>query len=224
MPSWSEVLVLLPYFSETAAVAGLVVTSTLIVLLYDWRLSMLVLLLQYIFANMLLIHFIPAEIALFKFVVGALTCTILFMGVRRTAAEAVPSRHVRWKGGVRVWAHHDVLSVGFSFRLLTVVLIGLIAYTLVQKVPMSGIPAYLNFAVYWLGLTGLLIMMLSVRPWKVGLGLLTFLTAFELYYVTIERGLVVTALIGVFHLVIALSLTYLIITRSAPLNEGLTGG
>lgn len=223
MPSWSEVLILLPYFSETTAVVSLVVTSTLIVLLYDWRLSILVLLLQYLFVNMLLIHFIPAEIALFKFIVGAMICTILFTGVRRTEAEIATPRHVRWKGRVRVWAHHDVFSVGLPFRLLTAVLIGLIAYTLLQKIPMRGVPAHLNFAIYWLGLTGLLIMMLSVRPWKVGLGLLTFITAFELYYVTIERGLVVTALMGVFHLVIALSLAYLIIMRAVSLNGGLAG-
>lgn len=223
MPSWSEVLVLLPFFSETTAVVGLVVTSTLIVLLYDWRFSILVLLLQYIFANVLLIHFIPAEIALFKFIVGAMICTVLFMSVRHAEAAIAVPRHIRWKGRVRVWAHHDVFSVGLPFRLLTAVLIGLITYTLLGKIPLKGVPLHLNFAVYWLGLIGLFIMMLSARPWKVGLGLLTFMTAFELYYVTLERGLVVTALMGVVHLVIALSLAYLIIMRAVSLSGGLAG-
>jgi hypothetical protein len=60
--------------------------------------------------------------------------------------------------------------------------------------------------------------MLTGRPLKTGLGLLTFMTGFELYYVTIERGLVITGLLGVLHLMVALSLAYLILFQTAP-NE-----
>jgi len=225
MPSWPEILVLLPFLSETTAVVGLVGTSALIVLLYDWRLSVLVLLVQYILANVLLIHFIPAEMALFKFIVGAMICTVLFMSIRRAEKEAVAPRRTRWKRGVRVWAHHEVFSVGLPFRFLTVLLIGLVAYTLLETIPLEGIPPHLNFAVYWLALMGFLVMILSSRPWKVGLGLLTFLTAFELYYVTMEQGLVVTALLGVFLMTVVLSLAYLIIMRAelAKTREGPAG-
>lgn len=220
MPSWSQVLVILPFLSETTAVVGLTGTSALLVLLYDWRLSLLILLLQYILANVLLIHFIPAEIALFKFIIGAMVCTVLFLSVRRAEAEATAPRSTRWKGGVRVWAHHEVFSVGLPFRLLTVVLLGLVVHTLLQRSPLQGVPPHLNFAIYWLGLVGLLIMMLSARPWKVGLGLLTFLTAFELYYVTLERGLFVTAMLGVLQMTIVLSLGYLIMMRAESLRKG----
>jgi len=219
MPSWSEVLVILPFFSETSAVVGLIVTSTLIVLLGDWRLSIILLLIQYVFANVLLIHFVPAEVALFKFIVGAMVCLILFLSMRRTARESVPSWHIRWKGGVRVWTQRDVFGVGFPFRLLTVVLAGLITYAFLQRFALNSVSLPLNFAIYWLGLIGLLIMTLSGRPLKVGLGLLTFLTAFELYYVTIERGLVVTGLMGVLHLMVALALAYLIVIRTGPVSE-----
>ena len=219
MPSWSEVLVLLPFFSETSAVMGLVVTSTLIVLLRDWRLSIILLLIQYIFANVLLIHFIPAEVALFKFIVGAMICPILFLSMSRVERESVTTRHIRWKGGVRVWTQRGVFGVGFPFRLLTVVLVGLITYALLQRFALNGVSLPLNLAIYWLGLMGLLIMTLTGRPLKVGLGLLTFLTAFELYYVTIERGLIVTGLMGVLHLMVALSLAYLIVIRTRPVSE-----
>ena len=219
MPSWSEVLALLPFFSETSAVAGLVVTSILIALLGDWRLSIMLLLIQYVFANVLWIHFVPAEVALFKFIVGAMVCLILFLSMRRAATESVPTRYIRWKGGVRVWAQRDVFSVGFPFRLLTVALTGLITYAFLQRFALTGVTLPLNVAIYWLGLIGLLIVTLTGRPLKVGLGLFTFITAFELYYVTIERGLVVTGLMGVLHLMVALSLAYLIDIPTGPVSE-----
>lgn len=219
MPSWSEVLVLLPFFSETSAVVGLVVTSTLLVLLRDWRLSIILLLIQYIFANVLLIHFVPAEVALFKFIVGAMVCLVLFLSARRAEREAAPPRRIRWKGGVRVWTQRDVFGVGFPFRLLTVVLVGLITYAFLQRFTLNGVSLPLNFAIYWLGLIGVLIMTLTGRPLKVGVGLFTIMTAFELYYVTIERGLIVTGLMGVLHLMVALSLAYLIVMRTGPVSE-----
>jgi hypothetical protein len=221
MPSWSEVLVLLPFFSETSAVLGLVVTSTLIALLRDWRFSILILLVQYVLANVLLIHFVPAEIALFKFIVGAMICLILFVSARRAEKQSVLRRHIRWKGGVRVWAQPEVFGTGFPFRLLAVVLMGLIVFAFLQRFSLNGVSLFLNFAIYWLSLNGLLIMMLTGRPLKAGVGLLTFVTAFELYHVTVERGLVVTGLIGVLHLMVALSLAYLIIIRTVPVEEEL---
>lgn len=195
-------------------------TSSLIVLLRDWRLSTLALLVQYVLANVLLVHFIPAEVSLFKFIVGAMICPILFLSRRRVEQQAKSARSVRWKGGVRVWAPHEVFGVGLPFRFLAVVMVGLIAYGFLQRLALSGVPPYLNFAVYWLGLMGLLIMMLTGRPFRAGLGLLTFMTGFELYYVTIERGLVVTGLMGVMQLMLALSLAYLIGFPVPEANEG----
>jgi len=220
MPSWPEVLALMPFLSETTAVVGLVVTSSLIVLLRDWRLSILALLIQYTLANVLLVHFIPAEISLFKFIVGAMICPILFVSRRRVDEQVNSARRVRWKGGVRVWASHEVFGVGLPFRFLAVVLVGLIAYGFLQRLALHGVPPYLNFAVYWLGLMGLLTMMLTGRPFRAGLGLLTFMTGFELYYVAIERGLVVTGVMGALQLMLALSLAYLI---SFPVPEASEG-
>lgn len=219
MPSWSEILVLLPFFSESTAAVGLIVTSTLIVLLHDWRLSIILLLIQYVFANVLLIHFIPAEVALFKFIVGAMICPVLFMSVRGGRRTSATVRYTRWKAGVRVWTQRDVFGVGFPFRLMAVVLVALIIYALLQRLPLSGVSFPLNLAIYWLGLIGLLIMTLTGRPLRVGLGLLTFMTGFELYYVTIERGLIVTGLMGALHLMVALSLAYLIVMQAGPAIE-----
>jgi hypothetical protein len=218
MPSWPQVLVYLPFLSETTAVIGLVITSALIVMLSDWRLSLLTLLVQYILANVLLVQYIHAEVALFKFIVGAMLCPVLFMSARRVLVGPEFTHRSRWKGGVRVWTSHEVFGVGLPFRFLAVVLVGLFVYGLLQRFALTDVPVYLNFAVYWLGFMGLLTMMLTGRPLKTGLGLLTFMTGFELYYVTIERGLVITGLLGVLHLMVALSLAYLILFQTAP-NE-----
>lgn len=216
MPSWPEVLALMPFLSETSAVLGLVLTSSLIVLLRDWRLTILSLLVQYVLVNVLLVHFIPAEIALFKFIVGAMLCPVLFMSRRRSEMDVPLRGRTRWKHGVRVRTTREVFGIGLSFRFLGIVLIGLMAYAFLQRFALSGVPLYLNFAVYWLSLMGLLTMMLSGHPLKAGAGLLTFLTGFELYYVTIERGLVVTGFLGILHLMVALALAYLIAMQTPP--------
>ena len=224
MPSLPEVLVLLSFLSETSAVIGLVVTSSLIVLLRDWRLSLLALLVQYLLAAVLLIHFIHAEVALFKFIVGAMICPVLFLSARRAEGDMAGKRRTGWKGGVRVWVPRDVFGVGLPFRFLAVILVGLLVYGFLQRCALADVPSYLNFAVYWLGLMGLLTMMLTGRPLKVGLGLLTFMTAFELYYVTIERGLLVTGMLGVLHLIVALALAYLIALQSPARDERIIKG
>jgi hypothetical protein len=84
---------------------------------------------------------------------------------------------------------------------------------------LPGLSSSVNTAVYWLVLAGLVTLILSEDPMKVGLGLFTTLTGFELFYATVERSLLLTGLWGAINLLIALVIGYLIVIKGAKPEE-----
>jgi hypothetical protein len=87
----------------------------------------------------------------------------------------------------------------------------LVAITLSSTFRLPGLSASVNTAVFWLILAGLVTLVLTEDPLKVGLGLFTTLTGFELFYTTVERSLLLTGLWGAVNLLIALVIGYLIV-------------
>jgi hypothetical protein len=67
---------------------------------------------------------------------------------------------------------------------------------------------------------GLLLVGLSETPMQVGFGLLTFLSAFDLFYVALEPSLAVAGLLGAVSFLIALATAYL---RAAQIVAGSKG-
>jgi hypothetical protein len=99
------------------------------------------------------------------------------------------------------------------FRLLAVVLMGLVVSSLLNSYPLPEVPRYIGFACYWLALMGLLVMILTAEPLKAGLGLLTFISGFELFYAALEKSLSVAGLLGIVNLFMALAIAYLALPR-----------
>jgi uncharacterized MnhB-related membrane protein len=201
----SEVIARLSFLTASSAVVGLVVTASLIIIVRDWRVSLAALLAQYLLTGFLLTRLIPPEVATVKTLIGALICPILYLTARR----------VRWG---RQRSNNDVSTlptgwevfpVGLPFRLLAVVLVGLVASSLLNSYPLPEVPRDIGFACYWLALMGLLAMILTAEPLKAGLGLLTFMAGFELFYAALESSLSVVGLLGIVNLFMALAMAYL---------------
>lgn len=75
----------------------------------------------------------------------------------------------------------------------------------------------------WMLVSGLVQAGLYARPLRIGVGLLTFLSGFEIFYAQIEPSLSVAALLAAVHLGLALMTGYLIRSQgweSASLREG----
>jgi hypothetical protein len=106
-----------------------------------------------------------------------------------------------------------VFPVSLPFRLLAVVLTGLATSSLLSSYPLPEVPRDIGFVCYWLALIGLLAMILTVEPLKAGLGLLTFMAGFELFYAALESSLSVVGLLGIVNLLIALAIAYLASAR-----------
>jgi hypothetical protein len=209
VPTLSEIIARLSFLTASPAVASLVVTASLIILVRDWRVSLAALLAQYLLAGFLLTRLITPQVATVKTLVGALICSILYLtarrvrwGRQRSKDEASPTP-IDW----------EVFPVGLPFRLLAVVLTGLVASSLLNSYPLPEVPRDIGFACYWLALIGLLAMILTAEPLKTGLGLLTFMAGFELFYAALESGLSVVGLLGIVNLFMALAIAYLASAR-----------
>jgi hypothetical protein len=205
VPTLSEVITRLSFLTASPAVVGLVVTASLIIMVRDWRVSLAALLAQYLLLGFLLTRLISPEVATVKTLVGALICLILYLTARR----------VRWgrqRGKDRfspLLTGWEVFPVGLPFRLLAVVLMGLVASSLLKSYPLPEVPRDIGFACYWLALVGLLVVILTAEPLKTGLGLLTFIAGFELFYTGLESSLSLVGFLGIVNLLMALAIAYL---------------
>jgi uncharacterized MnhB-related membrane protein len=210
VPTLSEVIVRLSFLKGSPAIAGLVITASLIIVVRDWRVSLAALLAQYLLLGFLLTRLVPPEVATVKTLVGTLICSILYLTARRVRWGRQRSKK---DGGGTLPTVREVFSVGLPFRLLAVVLTGLVANSLLNNYPLPEVPKDIGFACYWLALMGLLAMILTAEPLKAGLGLLTFMAGFELFYTALESGLSVVGFLGIVDLFMALAIAYLASAR-----------
>jgi len=215
VPTLAEVIARLSFLTASPAMAGLVVTASLIIVVRDWRVSLAALLAQYLLVGFLLTRLITPEVAAVKTLVGALICPILYLTARRVRWGRRRSKY-ETSAPPTGW---EVFPVGLPFRLLTVVLMGLVASSLLNSYPLPEVPRDIGFACYWLALIGLLAMILTAEPLKAGLGLLTFMAGFELFYAALESSLSVVGFLGIVNLFMALAIAYLASAREAELVE-----
>lgn len=213
MPSLYELLDQIGFITRELAIVGLFITGGLMVLVQDWRASLLGLLGQYLLAGLVLSGLVLPEVALIKVLVGALICPMLYLAARQ-AGWGVGRNS---SSGSR---RRDMFPAGLAFRLLAVMLMGVLAVALSRSYPLPIVPAGVGLGSYWLMLDGLLIMMLTGHPLKAGQGLLTGIVGFELLYSPIERSLAMVWLLAVVNLLLTLAIAYLIVARNSDPAEG----
>ncbi len=248
VPTLPDVLAKLSFLTATPAIAGLVITASLIVVIRDWRFSLAALLGQYVLVGLLLTRLIQPEVALTKVLIGALVCVVLYLtarpvgvsgdGVlsprrpepcpelRRRAVEGskegpILEQEAAENGRSPLRAIRGGASLaGFSFHLLAALFVGLAVYSLSKYYSLPKVPSDIGFACYWLASLGLLVLMLTEEPLKAGMGLLTVITGFELFYAALEHSLSVAGFLGIANFLIALAIAYL--TPSTALRRSLS--
>ncbi len=202
MPTLSDVLAKLSFLMTTPAVVGLVITAGLIVAIRDWRFSLAALSLQYVLVGLLLTRLIQPQVAVIKVLLGALVCIVLYLTARLVGESS--------EGSPR----GETSLPDFAFRLLAALFVGLAVYSLSKRYPLPEVPSDVGFACYWLASQGLLALMLTEEPLKAGLGLLTFIAGFELFYSVLERSLSVAGFLGIANFLIALAIAYLAASKA----------
>jgi len=156
-------------------------------------------------------------VAVIKVLIGDLVCVVLYLTARLVSAgeeEPTLEQEAAEDSGSPLPAIRGGASLAdFAFRLLAALFVGLAVYSLSKRYPLPEVPSDIGFACYWLASQGLLVLMLTDEPLKAGMGLLTLIAGFELFYSVLEHSLSVAGFLGIANFLIALAIAYLIASR-----------
>jgi hypothetical protein len=154
---------------------------------------------------------------LIKVLVGLLICPMIYWSARwveseRTHKAEVERRRIaQEKGEVPLpplpW---PVRPTSWVFRLLVVLLLGIVLYSVSSAFPLPFIAPDIAPACVWLGLIGVLMLALTSSPLPAGMGLLTLTSGFELFFDVMSPGLVDIAAFAVVNLLMGLAISHLI--------------
>jgi hypothetical protein len=217
MPTFPELIEQLSNIVTTTASVSVLITGGVIVVIKDWRISVLALVSQYVIVGLLLVSEIRMELALIKTLVGVLLCLILYMTARhvewgRPPPPSLPDDH---DVSSEPLISQGMLPTELPFRFLAALLVILVAYGGASSYRLPDVGQATSLAVYALAALGVLAMGLTDEPLKAGLGLLTFFSAFELLYTVLEPSLTVIGFLGLSNFLIALAIAYLTVARAA---------
>ena len=220
MPTLVDLLARLSFLAAMPAVAGIFITAGILVVSREWRLNVFALTVQYFFVVLLLARMIRLEVAAVKGLIGWMICMVFYLTERRASelAQPPPAEGTTVSQRWRRW----VMSARASFCLLAGLLVSVAAYTAALRIPLLEVPSDITLACYLMAGFGLLLIGLNETPMQVGLGLLTFLSGFDLFYVALEPSLAVAGLLGAVSFLIALATAYLRAAQVAGGGEGRT--
>jgi hypothetical protein len=189
-----------------AAVILVSLTSIYILIGRDWRYCITVLAIQYIGVFVLVYASWPLEMAIAKMVAGWMAGAIL--GIAMTS---VPDN---WQEAEKS------IQFGIVFRILAATILGLTITSLVlhSESWLSMISIPIRWGSFVLISFGLLQLSLSSHPLRVIIGLLTFLSGFEIIYAAIETSTLVTGLLAGVNLGLAFVGAYLLVAPTMESN------
>lgn len=225
MPTLPELVEQLSLIVTTFAMVAVMITAGVMVVIKDWRASLLALVIQYVVMGLLLTSEIRMELAVIKTLVGAILCLILYMTARHVewGRPASPLSPAAEAGALsEPPASQWTLPTELPFRFLAALLVVVAAYGGASTYPMPAVSEAIGLSVYAMAALGLLAMGLTDEPLKAGLGLLTFVSAFELFYTVLEPSLIVVGFLGLANFLIALAIAYLTVARTVAPDSSRT--
>ncbi|HUS93751.1 MAG TPA: hypothetical protein VMZ24_01085 [Patescibacteria group bacterium] len=216
IPTIYEFLEYLDFLRGFPAAYVVLITASLILIFRDWRWSILALLIQYLVVGLLLADVMPPHLAFMKVIIGIFICLILFITAQQVnwgrLPEDVTAEEAVLLGQERLLRFGPyMLPTDAPFRIFLGLAVALSVGALTQKAAfhLPFVDNHLNLAVFGLFAMGLVIMVLTSEPMKSGMGFLTLITGFELFYSTVEQPLAGMVIFAVISLSIALAIAYL---------------
>lgn len=191
------------------AVVLMVVTSAGLLIVRDWRWSIILLAAQYVGMFVLTLQHWPIGMAAVKLVAGWMSAAILGM-----TRSGLPTDDTEDEN---LWPRGRLFHI---FAAATVVLIVAVVTPSVDTIMAdAGFPVT-NGGLLLIGM-GLLQLGVSARIMHVAIGLMTVLSGFEILYSTVEGSVLVAALLAVINLGLALVGAYLLIASHPQETESL---
>lgn len=224
-PTIFDLLNRFDYLRGSPAAFAVLLTAVVILVVQDWRFSLLALALQYLFAGFLYVDLLDPRLAIVKVLVGLFVCLILYLTARqvnwgRLPVDVTEAEVIRLSQERRLRLGSDVLPTTTPFRLFLTLMMVLVVVTLAQR-PDYQLPVvpeslgHLHLAIYALAGLGLLGLALTAEPLQAGMTVLMFLSGFELFYSALEQSVAMLAALAAVNLVVALAVAYLTQARHA---------
>jgi len=202
------------------AFVGLIATASLIAVARDWRFGLWGLLIQYVLVGLLHARMLPFELAVIKVLAGVLICPMLYWAARWVESERAHKAQIerqqiaQQEGEVPLpplpW---PVRPTSGLFRVLAILLLAIVLYSVSISFPLPLIAADIAPSCIWLVLIGLFILVLTSEPLPAGMGLLTLIAGFELFFDVMDPGLVGVGILAAINLVTGLAISYMAVVR-----------
>lgn len=174
-------------------------TASILLISWDWRISIFSLSIQYACVFVLVSLTWPLEIAAVKLFAGWIVGVVLGLALTNLPGGISDDR--------------PLIVSELIFRILAAILAGLFAFTGGAKL-ITWLPEITLLQAYGgmiLIAMGLLHLGLTSQPFRVVLGLLTVLSGFEILYAAVESSILITGLLASVTLGLAVLGAYLII-------------
>lgn len=201
------------------AVILISITSLLLFIVRDWRLSIALLGAQYTGVYLLVAMSWSPGMAATKLIAGWMTGAVLGMAV--LSIPEIKTKLPQAKGPNRAWVQLSHIAGGHLFYLLAASLVVLVVFSQIPQV-VQWLPG-LERSQAWGGLLligmGLLKLSFTIEPLPSILGLLTALSGFEILYAAMETSALVAGLLAGVNLGLALVGAYLIVAPNIEEQE-----
>lgn len=189
-------------------VLGLLIVVALVVIVADWRISLLALASQYVLVAVLLSTLIPLQIAAVRMIAGGLVCLMFYITARRTQPRRRRQRDPDEPLLVDM-PNRGVFWTNLPFRVIGLALVALAVIALSSQFVLLNAPLLFWVIGLWLAMGGLLTIALTRDALKLGMGLLFFTSGFGIVYLSIDNSLLIYALLVIADLVIALAVAHI---------------
>ncbi|MCL4263401.1 MAG: hypothetical protein KJ069_09305 [Anaerolineae bacterium] len=211
------------------AALAVLATAVIIVLAWEWRVAIVALAVQYLLLGLLYVDVLDPRLAVAKVLVGLFVCLILAITAGqvswgRLPVDVLPAEAEQIKAEQRVRVGPLHVPVSGLLRLAAVAIMLLVVWALTERA--GGLPllmgtavaptaVYFELAVVGLLAFGLLAITISPEPMRIGMGVLMFLSGFELYFSALAQSAALLAALAALNLLTAVVISYLVQRRYA---------
>ncbi|MEJ5310359.1 MAG: hypothetical protein WHX52_11340 [Anaerolineae bacterium] len=210
-------------FASTPAAWAIFIAGAGIYLINVWRIRFLILIAQYFLVGILFARIFDTrpEMALLKILVGWLICGAFLISAR-VRANAIARAQARKQSempdnGVRTARERPFRwASNLPFRILSLLVMTVVAYLAAEKYPLPFISAELALACFILIILAVLFIGTEENDvMVVGVGVLNLLAALDIFYSSQDPGLLVTGLLVMVNLLVGLAFSYLAVVEVA---------
>jgi hypothetical protein len=222
IPNILEFLHYFDFLRGYPAAYVVLITAALILIVRNWHVTLLVLTIQYLVVGLLFADVLLPHLAFIKVIVGLFICLILYFTARQVSWGQLPEDTTEEEAFLLqqerfVRFGHYMLPTSTPFRFFLALMVAFAVWAVSQQPSyyLPAVPDYFTLAVFALISLGLVATSLTSEPLQAGVGLLTFLIGFELFYSALEQSIAMMAVLAIANVSVVLVIAYLVQARHA---------